>query len=354
MIFKLALRRELSRNFGATLVILATIVMTMMLIRTLGLASKGAVNPQEVLLIMAYSVIGHTPTILALSLFIAVVSTLARMIAESEVVIWFSSGKSIIDFVKPLLQFGTPIFITIALMAFMIWPWANAQMQHLRERFEQRGDLERISPGEFQESSNGKRIIYIDKYNSESQQDMTAHNIFMAYFDQGKELITSAQSGHTEVKEGARYIVLIKGQQLAINTVKQDVQLTEFETMGNLVGATDMGFAQGPPNTRTTLSLLSDPRLDNQGELSWRIGIVLASINLILLALASAHTKPRATRGGHLLFAMLVFVPYYNFINIGQNWIASGRISLLAMTVLLHGSVCLASVAWLARRHFRP
>ena len=134
IIFKQAMQRELSRTFGATLVVLVTIVMTMMLIRTLGLASKGAINPQEVLLIMSYSVLGHTPTILALSLFITVVSTLARMIGDNEVVIWLSSGQSLISFLKPLFRFAAPIFITIALMVFMIWPWANTQMKDLRER----------------------------------------------------------------------------------------------------------------------------------------------------------------------------------------------------------------------------
>ena len=72
MLFHSSLRKELSRSFGATLVVLVTIVMTMMLIRTLGLASKGSVNPSEVFLVMAYTVLGYMPTILSLSLFVAI------------------------------------------------------------------------------------------------------------------------------------------------------------------------------------------------------------------------------------------------------------------------------------------
>ena len=45
MLFHSSIRKELSRSFGATLVVLITIVMTMLLIRTIGLASRGAVNP---------------------------------------------------------------------------------------------------------------------------------------------------------------------------------------------------------------------------------------------------------------------------------------------------------------------
>jgi lipopolysaccharide export system permease protein len=58
-------------------VVLATIVMTIILIRTLGQASKGSVNPSEVMLIMGLTVMGHLTTILTLSLFIAIVATRA-------------------------------------------------------------------------------------------------------------------------------------------------------------------------------------------------------------------------------------------------------------------------------------
>ena len=42
MLFDSSIRKELARSFGATLVVLVTVVMTMMLIRTLGQAARGA------------------------------------------------------------------------------------------------------------------------------------------------------------------------------------------------------------------------------------------------------------------------------------------------------------------------
>ena len=48
MLFHSSIRKELARSFGATLIVLVTIVMTMMLIRTLGQASNGTVNPAEI------------------------------------------------------------------------------------------------------------------------------------------------------------------------------------------------------------------------------------------------------------------------------------------------------------------
>ena len=55
MLFASSLRKELGRSFGATLVVLVTIVMTVMLIRTLGQATIGRVDPSEVLLVMGFT-----------------------------------------------------------------------------------------------------------------------------------------------------------------------------------------------------------------------------------------------------------------------------------------------------------
>ena len=115
MIFYASIRRELAQSFTATLIVLLTIVMTMMLIRTLGLASKGSVSPQDIFLIMAYLTMSYLPIILTLSLFLSVTSTLSRLYKDSEMAIWFSSGQGVLDFVRPILRFSRPMLFAIAL-----------------------------------------------------------------------------------------------------------------------------------------------------------------------------------------------------------------------------------------------
>jgi lipopolysaccharide export system permease protein len=72
MLFHSSIRKELARTFGATLVVLITIVMTIILIRTLGQASRG--NRESVGSPDGhgpFSVLGYMPILLALSLFIS-------------------------------------------------------------------------------------------------------------------------------------------------------------------------------------------------------------------------------------------------------------------------------------------
>src|SRR5438874_9360431 len=116
MLFDSTLRRELARNFGATLVVILTIVLTMLLIRTLGRAAGGEIAPQEVVLFLGYIALGHLPTMLALSLFVSVVATLSRMYRDSEMAIWFSSGVGLTRFVQPVLRVSWPVLLVIGLL----------------------------------------------------------------------------------------------------------------------------------------------------------------------------------------------------------------------------------------------
>ena len=135
MLFDSTLRREVSRNFGATLVVILTIVLTMMLIRTLGQAAVGEVAPQDVVLLLGYVALGHLPTMLALSLFIAVVASLSRMYRDSEMTIWFASGVGLTRFVRPVLAVSWPVLLVIGLVALFVWPWQNQHSVELKERF---------------------------------------------------------------------------------------------------------------------------------------------------------------------------------------------------------------------------
>ncbi|MBT2324269.1 LPS export ABC transporter permease LptF [Variovorax paradoxus] len=350
MLFHSSLRKELSRSFGATLVVLATIVMTMMLIRTLGLASRGSVNPSEIFLVMAYTVLGYMPTILSLSLFISIVGTLSRMYRDSEMVIWFSSGRGLADFLLPLFRFAWPVLLLIAVFALVGWPWANSQTQGMREQYQRRGDIERVSPGEFRESAGRNRVFFIDK---DTPDGATASNVFISSIERNLQIITSARSGRIDDLGEARYLMLSNGQRLSRTLDGVELKISEFQTYGAKIGS-DEGEATDttPVRTRTTLTLMREPNAANRGELAWRIGMLLAAINFVLLALTMSSVNPRVGRSGNLLFALFAFVLYYNMLNLGQNWVGSGRYSMGGFMLALHGGALLLGLLWLAKRHY--
>ena len=347
MIFYASIRRELAQSFTATLIVLLTIVMTMMLIRTLGLASKGSVSPQDIFLIMAYLTMSYLPIILTLSLFLSVTSTLSRLYKDSEMAIWFSSGQGVLDFVRPILRFSWPMLLAIALLGFFAWPWANTQIDSLRQQYEQRGDLDRIAPGEFQQNKSGKRVFFVDSSSSSSE----GGNIFIYAKGNEKDAVTTAGGGHVERREGGAYLVLEQGQNVTQQEKTGEYSISRFASYSTHVRDAQALTARVTPSKNlASQDLLSSAA--GRGELSWRAGLALCAFNFLLIGLALAKGNNRSGKSGSMILALLSFAVYYNLLNLGQNWIASGKLGLLSWMLLLHGGVFALALVFLLKKHY--
>ncbi len=345
MLFDSTVRRELARSFGATLVVILTIVLTMFLIRTVGQAASGAVAPQDVVLLLGYVALGHLPTMMALSLFIAVVVTLGRMYRDSEMVVWFASGVSLSRFVRPVLRTATPVLLVIAVLILVVWPWGNRNSLELRERYQQRSDLSRVTPGVFQTSSDGRRVFFIER---ESADALHARNVFILSRQDNSESVTSARAGRLESTDDARYLVLERGQRNDTNTATGERTLSSFETYSLLADERAARSAESrPPRAVRTIELVRNPTPRSLGELTWRFGLLLGAANLILLGIGLAATNPRRASNWNLLFALMAFVIYYNLISFSQAWVSSGRLGMGGALALLHGSAFAAALALL-------
>jgi lipopolysaccharide export system permease protein len=335
MLFDSTLRRDLARSFGATLVVILTIVLTMMLIRTLGQAAVGRVAPQDVVLLLGYTALGHLPTMLALSLFIAVVATLGRMYRDSEMAIWFASGIGLSRFVRPVLRTSWPVLLVIGLLALFVWPWVNQRGIELKERFERRSDLSRVAPGQFQTSSDGRRVFFIER---DAQDGRTGRNVFILSTLGDRESVTSARSGRIEVSGDDRFLVLDRGQRNEENLANGEKTLSRFESYSVLVGDRVLARAEElPTKARKSIDLLRSPNPRNQGELTWRLGLLLGGANLLLLAIPLSVSNPRRASNWGVLLALLAFVVYYNLINLSQAWVASGKLGMGTALAVFHG-----------------
>ena len=347
MLFDSSVRQELARTFGATLVVILTIVLTMFLIRTIGQAASGAVAPRDVVLLLGYVALGHLPTMLALSLFVAVVLALGRMYRDSEMSIWFAAGIGLARFVKPVLRTVWPVLVVVALLLLFAWPWGNRNGLELRERYQQRSDLSRVAPGVFQTSSDGRRVFFVEREGADA---INARNVFILTQGEHGEAVTSARSGHLDVRDGERYLVLERGQRNEVDSASGIRTLARFDSYRVLVSERAVRAAEAqPPKAVTTAALLADPTPRHQGELVWRLGLLFGAANLLLLGIGLAATNPRRASNWNLLFALLAFAVYYNIVNLSQAWVASGRMSMAAALLGVHGvalGIALALVWW--------
>jgi lipopolysaccharide export system permease protein len=280
-------------------------------------------------------VLSHLPTILALSLFVSIVVTLGRMYRDSEMAIWFSSGVALTRFIAPVLRMAWPVLLVVAVLVLLVWPWGNRSSAELRERYEQRSDLSRVTPGVFQTSRDGSRVFFIEK---SSEEAINAKGVFVLSNGPHDEALTSARGAHLETIGTDRFLVLESGQRAQQDRQSGERTLASFARYQVLTGEQHVQRASNrSPKTMPTLDLVRDPTPRNQGELIWRLGLLFGAVNLVLLAVGLSATNPRRANNWNLLFALLGFVVYYNFVNLSLAWVAGGKLAFGPAMAAVHG-----------------
>ena len=347
MLFDSSTRSELAKSFGVTLVVILTIVLTLTLIKMLGQAAGGNVAPQDVVLLMGYTTLSNLAPMLTLSLFVAIVLTLGRLYRESEMTIWFASGIPLSTFVRPVLRMAWPVLLAVIVLELVIWPWGNKNSAELRDRYQNRSDLSRVAPGQFQTSRDGSRVFFIERDGDDAA---TGRNVFILANQHDRESVTTASRGRLEMEGDDRYLVLNHGQRSETQLKTGEKSLARFEQYKVITDTPALANAnQLPPKATATLDLLRLPTPKNQGELAWRLGMIFCGINMALLGVGLAASNPRRANNWNLLFALLAFVVYFNLINLTQSWVSNGRMALPNGMVAVHGGALFLALAiiWL-------
>lgn len=313
---------------GAVFTMLLTITLTVMLIKILGQAARGEVSSQDVLALIGFQVLNYMPVMLILTGFIAVLLVLTRSYRDAEMVVWFTSGLSLVRWIGPVLRFGWPIILLTAILSFAATPWANQQSMQFREQFEKRGDIARVSPGKFQESATANRIFFVEGISGDAGK---VKNIFVDTLLDGRNSIVVAEAGEMEVDEdGEKFLVMSKGRRYDGVPGQQDFEMIEFERYGLLVSRPSRVMAgDGSVRALQTWELLRKDDGFSRGELLWRLALPLMALTLMLLAIPLSFVNPRAGRSTGLLVALLLFVLYSNTVSIFQAAVMQNRLSFM-------------------------
>jgi lipopolysaccharide export system permease protein len=352
MIFERSLQRELTYTAGAVFMVLLTIFLTTMMIRIVGFAASGEIDPKDVVVLIGLTVLGYLAVMLVVTLFVSILFVLTRWYRDSEMVVWLASGVSLTRFIKPIATFAAPILLLIAFFAYVGWPWSNAQSKLIRARFQQRDEVSLLAPGQFRESPVSQRVFFIEKMSPDQSH---VENVFVTSTESGKVNVVVSKNGHTEtMKDGSRFVVLENGRRYDGEPGKPDFRIMEFARYG--VKITQQPVVTTPTTTAlSTPALFRHPTRDKLAEFAWRTGLPLMAVNLMLLGIPLAYQNPRRGRTINLVMAVLIFLTYSNLLNVMQSWIEQGKLSFVAGLLALHVIVTLIVVAmfWLRVRN-RP
>lgn len=336
MIFHRTLLREMTSTALGTFLVLLGIVLTTQLVRYLALAAGGAITSSSVVALLGFTLIGFLPTLLSLTLFIAVLMTLSRAYRDSEMVVWFSCGLGLTRWITPVLIFALPLVLTIAALALGLSPWAAGKAEDYRKLLDSRDDASAIQAGVFRESRQADRVFFVE---GASATDNLVSNVFVSSTQQGRSGVMVAKEGFQETApNGDRFLVMRNGYRYEGEPGRADFRIYEFERYAVRVETQDAVRAPGTKNLSTPdLIAIGGPR--HLGELSWRIGLPVSALLLALLAIPLSFVNPRAGRSINLIVAVLIYMVYVNMISVVQATIAQSRLQLTPGLVTLHSVV---------------
>ncbi len=348
MIFQRTLIREFSSLALAVFATLFAVTLTTQLIRLLGQAASGRVLSEGVLALLGFSAVNYLPVLLSLTLFISVLMALSRAYRDSEMVVWFCSGQSLLAWIRPVALFSLPIIVLIGLLSLFLSPWAVGMSEAYRKQMDNRDDIARVSPGVFREASAAQRVFFVEAIDGD---ETNVQNVFVSQTVKGKLSVMVSQRGFWEATQaGDRFVVLLNGRRYDGTPGMLDYKVMDFERYAIRIEAKEVISPQVSTKAITTLALIQDPNKANLAELLWRIGLPLSAMTLVLLAIPLSFVNPRASRSINLIFALLIYMAYSNLISIAQAWVLQGRMSFAAGWWIVHAvMLCILGFLFLRR-----
>jgi lipopolysaccharide export system permease protein len=349
MIFQRTLRREMASTAFASFTILFSVSVTWTLIGILGKAAGGKVASSDVIALILFATVNYLPTILILTSFISVLMVVTRSYRDSEMVVWFASGLSLTRWIMPVLSFGVPMVLLTAGLSFVAAPWAKEKSAEYLERFAKREDLQKVSPGQFRESSSANRIFFVEGVAGDSS---VVQNVFVNTVDKNGTAVIVAREGVTSTgSKGERYLVLKNGRRYQGMPGQSDFQTMEFETYSMRVTSQAQDIdSERDTDAVPTMTLLTDTTNSGRAELLWRIASPLTCLVLVLLAIPLGFVNPRAGSSANLIIALLIFFTYTNAVKLLEGSVRLGKYSFAMAWWPLHFMAALTVLALFAWR----
>jgi lipopolysaccharide export system permease protein len=319
--------RQVIQSSLAILLLLLLIFLGQRFVQNLADAAQGKIASELVMQLMALQIPVFISYLLPLALFLGVLITLGRLYADHEMTVMQACGighQQVLQYLLPLTLFTAILtgYLTLNLAPTQL----QTQQQILAEQ-KAKGDFSLITAGKFQQTSDGKKIIYVEQIDD----DNLMTNVFFAnqIVDDERVIMNAKQGEFWQDDAGNTLLKLTDGNQYKQNLVNQKMQRIEYQNY-LLQLSSDQAKARrikAKAISTEQLILSGDPEL--QAELQWRLGAPISCLILILMAIPLAQVKPRQGKFAKLLPAFLLYILYILLMATSKNLVTDGKLPTL-------------------------
>jgi len=329
--------KEMLMTWLAVTAVLLVIMVSNVLARSLSKVTEGAIAGDALLSLVAVKSVSSLVTLIPLGLYLGVLLAHGRFYRDNEISVMQACGAGWRALFRPTAQVGVLAVVLIAVLTIFVSPWAARTEQSLKQSLQEESGVGLLSAGKFVESSDGKAVFFTQFINQRKTQ---FENVFM-YRQRGYQI---------DKATGNEYLVLTDGQTAIGQAGQAEYTITTFKRQGVLRPRRDTPEMELRHKSKTMTQLLDSATLGDKAELQWRVSVPLAALLLALLAVPLGYTSPRQGRFAKIALAILIYIPYANFLALARKSIASGAIPPWVGLWPVHIVVVALIIALLIRR----
>lgn len=326
--------RYLAREVFVTLASLTTILMLIFMsnqfVRYLNRAASGHIPLTFIMKLMMLEVPNLMSLLLPLGFFVALLVAYGRLYADSEMTVLQACGFG----PSQLLKYSFIMAGILSILVFFIMIWASPVISTERAKLLRTTGIQvlvqTIIPGRFTSMNHGTQVFYVESMDRDRTR---AEHVFLARqvsrHKNSQWTVVWANKAFAETDKASKedYLVLENGHEYEGTPGKADYQVVDFERYKARLPH-PKSEVQDDLRTASTASLLPflnpDPR--KAAELQWRLSVPLMVLTLTLVAVPLSRVSPRSGKFAKLLPAIVLYIIYANFMFIGRNWVAAGKV----------------------------
>ena len=345
------INRELMAVFLLTVVVLLLVGIGGRFIGYLQDAVAGKYEAAALVTILQLRLPEFLQLILPFALYLALLLTLSRLFADSEMVVLQTGGLSTLRLLTWLAPAAVAVCAAVAWLAIEVTPVSNQQLGVFFLEQRARQDFRSVNAGEFSSNSRETRVVYAETVSADRQE---LRSVFIwERLANGREATTWAQTGRQtrDPATGSVFLMLDEGRRYEGVPGQADYRAVRYDSLGQRL------LDQSTGSNRVGVTGIPTDELSANGvemaEFHWRIAMPIFTLAAVMIAVALARVRPRASRFSRILPGLLVLLCYY-LAMMGNRYALEEELLPTLFGLWTVHIVMLGFLAWLLHRSSKP
>lgn len=304
---------------------LILIVFSLRFVRYLGDVAAGKMTAEIVYQMLILKLITSMTLIIPLCLYLSLFMALGRFQRDNELVAMASAGLGNQFYFSTVLKLTAFFSILLLLLTMLVMPWAEQNIDTLKQKANRESDITGITAGSFKEFSSGNRVLYVEGFDKKTN-DM--ENVFLQVTERGKTGVLTSDSAsiHTDEKTGERSVIFLGGKRYIGTPNQLDYSITHFHRYSVRMEQSGYDTSARPASRIPSKELLQTMRLSPEdkmppAELQWRLATPISILLLSAFAIIAVRSSKDIKNSLLFITAILIFFVYNNLLNISHDMV---------------------------------